>query len=42
MEPAIDARLNALNELQINDLAPIRAEELGRIEALLDGRQTSG
>jgi len=28
--------------LQIDDLAPIRAEELARFGALLDGRQTSG
>ena len=41
MKPAIDARLDTFDELQINDLAPIRAEELGRIEALLDGGQTS-
>jgi hypothetical protein len=26
MEPATDARLNTLNELQIDDLAPIRAD----------------
>jgi hypothetical protein len=42
MKPAIDARLDTFDELQINDLAPIRTEELGRIEALLDGHQTSG
>jgi len=42
MKPAIYARLDTFDELQIDDLAPIRAEELGRIEALLDSRQTSG
>ena len=42
MKPAIYARLDTFDELQIDDLAPIRAEELGRIEALLDGRETSG
>jgi hypothetical protein len=42
MELTIDARLDTLDEPQINDLAPIRAEEQGRIKALLDGRQISG
>jgi hypothetical protein len=41
MQPTIDARLDTFDEPQINDLAPIRAEELGRIKALLDGRQIS-
>src|SRR5689334_9809393 len=41
MEAAVHAPFDALDELEIDDLTAVSAEELGSIQALLDGRQSA-